>query len=91
MPTFDFKSPEGRKYTLTGRRRDAGRHDGRRRRDDESPLARSAANTSPEGRAILSKSIDDRFEARANRFEDYLNSTFHYPDPIAQQEAQHAA
>jgi hypothetical protein len=54
-------------------------------------LARSAANTSPEGRAILNKSIDDRFEAQANRFEDYLNSTFHYPDPIEQQAAQYAA
>jgi hypothetical protein len=54
-------------------------------------LARSAANTSPEGRAILNKSIDDRFEAQANRFEDYLNSTFHYPNPTEQQLAQHAA
>jgi hypothetical protein len=54
-------------------------------------LARSAANTSPEARDIFNEAVNNRFEAQANRFEDYLNSTFHYPDPIAQQEAQHAA
>lgn len=50
-------------------------------------LARSAANTSPEGRALLNRSIDDRFESQSGRLTDWLNRTFHYPDAPAQQRA----
>lgn len=50
-------------------------------------LARSAGNTSPEGRAILNKAIDDRFEGQSGRLTDWLNSTFNYPDAFAQQQA----
>lgn len=50
-------------------------------------LARSAANTSPEGRSTLNRLIDQRFESQAPRLADWLNSTFHYPNADAQQEA----
>lgn len=50
-------------------------------------LARSAANTSPEGRAVLSGAIDDRFESQAPRFGQWLRQQFHYPDAVGQQEA----
>lgn len=50
-------------------------------------LARSAANTSPEGRAALDRSINDRFESQSTRLTDWLRSTFHYPDAPAQQAA----
>jgi len=50
-------------------------------------LARSAANTSPEGRAILNREIDERFEGQAGRVNDWLRNTFHFPDAAAQQEA----
>lgn len=50
-------------------------------------LARSAANTSPEGRSALSRTIDDRFEGQATRVNDWLRSTFHYPNAQAQSEA----
>jgi hypothetical protein len=50
-------------------------------------LARSAANTSPEGRAILDRSINDRFESQTGRMTDWLRSTFNYPDAAAQQAA----
>lgn len=50
-------------------------------------LARSAANTSPEGRAILDRTINDRFEGQSNRLADWLRSTFNYPDAVAQQAA----
>jgi hypothetical protein len=50
-------------------------------------LARSAANTSPEGRAVLNRTIDDRFEGQGPRLTDFLNKTFHYPNAQAQQEA----
>lgn len=50
-------------------------------------LARSAANTSPEGRAVLNRSIDDRFEGQSERLTSWLRSTFHYPDAPAQQAA----
>lgn len=43
-------------------------------------LARSAANTSPEGRAALSKVIDDRFEGQAPRVSEWLGKNFNYPD-----------
>jgi len=50
-------------------------------------LARSAANTSPEGRAALGRAIDDRFEGQSGRLTDWLNQTFHYPNAHAQQQA----
>lgn len=50
-------------------------------------LARSAANTSPEGRNVLSRTIDDRFEGQAGRVNDWLRQTFHYPNAQAQSEA----
>lgn len=50
-------------------------------------LARSAANTSPEGRALLDKTINDRFETQTGRMTDWLRSTFNYPDAAAQQAA----
>ena len=50
-------------------------------------LARSAANTSPEGRSVLNKAIDDRFESQSPRFADRMKATFHYPNADAQQDA----
>ena len=50
-------------------------------------LARSAANTSPEGREVLNRNINARFEAQGDRLTDWLRSTFNYPDAAAQQEA----
>jgi hypothetical protein len=50
-------------------------------------LARSAANTSPEGRGRLSRTINDRFEGQAERVTGWLRNTFHYPDAAAQSEA----
>lgn len=46
-------------------------------------LARSAANTSPEGRAVLSQSINDRFEQQAPRMAEWFNNTFNYGTPQA--------
>lgn len=50
-------------------------------------LGRSAANTSPEGRSILNRAIDDRFEGQGGRLTDWLNQRFHYPNVGAQQDA----
>lgn len=50
-------------------------------------LARSAANTSPEGRAVLNRAIDDRFETQGNRITDWLRTTFNYPNADAQRAA----
>jgi hypothetical protein len=50
-------------------------------------LARSAANTSPEGRGVLNRAIDDRFEGQTERVNNWLRDTFHYPDADAQQQA----
>jgi hypothetical protein len=50
-------------------------------------LARSAANTSPEGRAVLNRTINDRFEGQSDRVTGWLRNTFHYPDADAQQQA----
>lgn len=54
-------------------------------------LARSAANTSPEGRAALEKSINDRFEGQTPRVTSWLEKNFNYPDAAATQEALEAA
>lgn len=50
-------------------------------------VARSAANTSPEGRAVLNRSLDQRFEGQSERLASWFNSTFHFPNAPAQQEA----
>lgn len=50
-------------------------------------LARSAANTSPEGRQALNSAINDRFDRQSGRLIDWLNSRFNYPDAAAWQEA----
>jgi hypothetical protein len=50
-------------------------------------LARSAANQSPEGRAILEQSIRDRYEGQTGRVTNWLRDTFNYPDAQAQSEA----
>lgn len=50
-------------------------------------LARSAANTSPEGRAVLGRAIDDRFEGQTDRVTGWLRNTFHFPDADAQSAA----
>jgi hypothetical protein len=50
-------------------------------------LARSSANTSPEGRGVLNRAIDDRFEGQSGRLEGWFNQTFHYPNAHSQQQA----
>lgn len=50
-------------------------------------LARSAANTSPEGRNALNGAINDRFEGQSGRVTDWLRSAFNYPDAGAQSQA----
>jgi hypothetical protein len=50
-------------------------------------LARSAANTSPEGRSELNRAIDARFESQAPRLAEWLQHTFHFPNADAQQQA----
>lgn len=50
-------------------------------------LARSAANTSPEGRSTLNRAIDERFESQAPRLAEWLQQTFHFPNADAQQDA----
>ena len=50
-------------------------------------LARSAANTSPEGRAVLDQAINQRFEGQAPRVAGWLEQTFNYPNASAQQQA----
>lgn len=55
--------------------------------DTTRALARSAANTSPEGRGVLNRTINDRFEGQGGRVTGWLERTFHYPNAQAQQEA----
>ncbi len=50
-------------------------------------LARSAANTSPEGRAALNRTINDRFEGQSGRLTEYLGQTYNYPDATKLSEA----
>ncbi len=50
-------------------------------------LARSAANTSTEGRTLLNETINSRFEGQAGRVTDWLRNTFHYPNAHAQSAA----
>ncbi len=55
--------------------------------DTTRALARSAANTSPEGRAALGRTINDRFEGQTDRVTGWLRNTFHFPDAAAQADA----
>lgn len=50
-------------------------------------LARSAANTSPEGRAVLDNAINPRFEGQAERLNKFLDDQHHFPNATAQQAA----
>lgn len=50
-------------------------------------LARSAANTSPEGRQALNTTINDRYESQAGRVSAWFRNTFNFPNARAQQEA----
>lgn len=50
-------------------------------------LARSAANTSTEGRGILDRTINERFDEQAPRIASWLRNTFHFPDVQGQQQA----
>jgi hypothetical protein len=50
-------------------------------------LARSAANTSPEGRQVLNQAINDRYEGQSGRLIEWLRNTFHFPNADAQQQA----
>jgi hypothetical protein len=43
-------------------------------------LERSAANTSPEARGVIERFTGDRFGGQGGRVEDWLNSTFNYPN-----------
>jgi len=59
--------------------------------DTTRALARSAANTSPEGRAALNRTIDPRYEGQAPRVAEWLNKSFNYPDAPALQSAIESA
>lgn len=50
-------------------------------------LGRSAANTSPQGREALNTAIDQRFEQQSTRVNNWLRTTFNYPDAAATQAA----
>lgn len=50
-------------------------------------LARSAANTSPEGRQTLNNAINNRFEGQSGRITGWLRNTFNFPDAAAQTDA----
>lgn len=50
-------------------------------------LARDAANRSGGARDILNRTLDERFETQSNRFVNWLNSTFNFPNAHLQQEA----
>jgi hypothetical protein len=55
--------------------------------DTTRALARSSANTSPEGRAALERTINDRFEGQTERTAGWFNRAFNYPNAHAQQQA----
>lgn len=50
-------------------------------------LARSAANTSPAGRATLNRAINDRYEGQTGRVVGWLRNTFHFSDAAVQSQA----
>ena len=43
-------------------------------------LMRSAANTSPEARGVIDRFTSDRFGGQSGRVEDWLNTTFNFPN-----------
>jgi hypothetical protein len=43
-------------------------------------LMRSAANTSPEARGVIDRFTSDRFGGQSGRIEDWLNTTFNFPN-----------
>jgi hypothetical protein len=51
-------------------------------------LARAAANVSPEARAGLNRTIDDRFEGQGGRFATWLDTQFNHPNVPVQKLAQ---
>lgn len=50
-------------------------------------LMRSAANTSPEARGVIDRFTSDRFSGQGGRLEDWLNTTFNFPNADKTQEA----
>src|SRR5215510_1004421 len=50
-------------------------------------LARTAANVSPEARAALEGATQDRYRSTLPRLSEWMQSRFHFPDPIRQQQA----
>ncbi len=50
-------------------------------------LARSAANTSPEGRQLLDRAIDARFESQAPRLADWFRQGLNFPSEAARDQA----
>lgn len=50
-------------------------------------LARSAANTSPEGRDVLNREINPRFEGQTARVSNWLRGAFNFPDAHTTQQA----
>lgn len=50
-------------------------------------LARSSANTSPEGRGALERMTSDRFEGQSGRIADWMNTRLNFPDANATQKA----
>jgi hypothetical protein len=54
-------------------------------------LGRSAANTSPEGRAALEAVTGERYAAQNPRTAQYLKETFDFPEPGAALDRLHAA
>jgi hypothetical protein len=55
--------------------------------DTTRALARSAANTSPEGRGVLNREINERYEGQTGRITDWLRTTFNFPNADAQRQA----
>jgi hypothetical protein len=55
--------------------------------DTTRALARSAANTSQEGRGVLTQALEGRFGTQGDRVIGWLNRSFHYPNAHAQEEA----
>jgi hypothetical protein len=54
-------------------------------------LARSAANTSPEGRAALEAVTSDRYATQQPRIANFLKETFDFPEPGAALDRLHEA
>lgn len=50
-------------------------------------LARSASNLSGEASDTLNQTLQPRYEGQSQRFVNWLNTNFHYPDAFARQQA----